>query len=421
MSTHTTSSCEGERTYNVARYHLESEDSLLTNATPHIVTSTAAATIGSITRSSTERYTTLEKARGRESRDSLSARERFDIGSSSERDTVANAHGSSADIRPTLGNLATSNSLKQSSSQHSSLEHSPSTKTLEKLRSFKFIKPKPVNTHPLKRPTTSDSQLDLTPPPNKRRPVCNDVTNCEPITCKNDTSSHDNAPIDQDRSAFKKPSFIPKTHLNSSMAFVSSSKVNSQISMNSFSSPLNSHQGQSSAQVKSTINTRGMFSNEVATSSATHTGSQPNCPLPWTRTPTAPQHTQTSLSQTVTDAQPRFGTPSVVSRSCSGVAPSTPLSTVTSSQPQTRLSTSQVSEHECMMRTPTRGRQTTPLVCTPAGSVATPTSRTSVPIRRKFPGPAGLLPSLVCVCIPQGSPHTCSWWAWLGGVSDHIN
>lgn len=434
LSTPTTSIYERETTLNVGPHHHRSNDRLSTTARPHIVASTAAATISSITRSNVERDAALEQAQGRESGDCLSTIEGFDTGSSSERDTVSVVAKANTDMRPSVGNLATSNPLKQSASQSSSLEHSPSTKTLEKLRSFKFVKiasSKPGNTHPVKRPTTPDSQSDLTPPPNKRRPVCIDVTNCEPM---NDTSNHDNASIDQDRSTFKKPSFIPRTHLNSSMVSfpssspsssdeIESSKVNSQVNINLFSSPSSSHQGQRSnvaisAQVKSTINMRGTFSNEVASSSAMHSGSQPNRPLPWTRTSTAPQQTcgacRTHLSRAVTDAQPRFRTPNVVSQSLSGIAPSSPLSTVTSSQLQTRLSTPQMSEHELMMQTPTRGRQTTPLVCTPAGGVATPISRTSVPIKRKFPGPAGLLPSLVCVNLysTQGSPH--SWWAWFG-------
>lgn len=331
-------------------------------------------------------------------------------------------------MRQNVRNVAKSSQSKQSSSQSGSLEHSPSTKTLEKLQSFKFVKissSKPGSTHPFKRPPTSNSQSDLTPPPSKRRPACNDVTNCEPITCLNDTSGHDSAPINQDRSTFKKPSFIPRTHLNSStssFAFSSpsisdSSEVSSPVTINLFSSPVGSHQGQSSNAAISN-STRGMFSNEAAPSTGahTHTGSLPNGLLSLTRTPTASQHTRggvatcrPSLSRAVSDSQSRLGTPtlsSVASQSCSGVAPGTPLSTVTSSQSQMRLTctTPQTSECEHLMQIQTRGRQATPLVCTPTGGVTTPISRASVPIRRKFPGPAGLLPSLVCVCSPGFSP-----------------
>ena len=280
-------------------------------------------------------------------------------GQAAERDTTSvevHVHG---ECVPTITQsspqvVATSGQSRPSSAHYPST----SSKTLERLRSFKFVKTssfsKSRSVHP-KRPTT-DTQSESIPPPSKRRPVCNVITNCEPIGTSN---GQDNGTTSQSEPIFKQPSFNPRTvgsSLPSTPVFTPSPSPSSSSESLSSSTTMNSR------QAKSTPTLEGTCTNS-AVRSVTH---QSNDTMPLLRTPTL-----SSIEQ--------------------HVCVSTPLSVVTNSQ--SKQTTPLASEH---MQTPTRGRQTTPLVCTPTGIVATPISRTLLPTtKRKFPGPAGLLPSLV--------------------------
>lgn len=242
-------------------------------------------------------------------------------------------------------------------SQSSSAEFSPSSKTIEKLRNFKFVKTSKstANSHS-KRPMV-DNQSELTPPPSKRWPVCNDVTNHEPISTKSTASDYDDTSTSGSQQiTFKQPSVHPpRTTLTSEGQ---RSEVTSKVTMR-----------QKQNVASNSAPGIGDISSSNSSSISASSGIPPNVPM-------TPTHS---------NAPPR------------SARLSTPLSTVTNST--SRLTTPQIPSH-MIQTTPTlaRGRQTTPLVCTPTGGVVTtPISRAAVPIKRKFPGPAGLLPSLVGV------------------------
>ena len=261
-------------------------------------------------------------------------------------------------------------STHSSQSSCGSTDSSTSSKTREKLRNFQFVKvSKSTSVHPPKRPS-SDVQSDVTPPPSKRRPVCNDVTNCGPIKCKNSTTGSDTSTAITHRDhTFKPPLFNPRVGLNSSAISSSSSITYSPSDPNKGQRPkVTTDRTQTKILCNSASSTRS--DGTVYTPVATPSRSSPNDLPSALRTPSRSSN---------------------VSAPSSNVT-STPLSSSLSNS-QRVLTTPQMPGH--MMRTPTRGRQTTPLVSTPTGSVATPISRGSVPIRRRFPGPAGLLPSLV--------------------------
>ena len=243
-------------------------------------------------------------------------------------------------------------------SQLSDSECSPSTKTLEKLRSFKFVKTFNLKSRSVhtKRPSTSDDQSELTPPPNKRRSISDDnsppsdsVARCADISKINSGST------------FKQPSFNPRTSFNSLTCTPSSqSERQSALHVGSKVTPI-AHRSRTPDFV------------------ASHSQSIENSPMVVTGLPSTPTLSQCRAS------------------SMHGGMLSTPQSTPNSSQSNARLTTPQRrAVADPTMQTPTRARQTTPLVSTPTGSgVTTPIARASVPLRRKFPGPAGLLPSLV--------------------------
>ena len=263
----------------------------------------------------------------------------------------------------------TAASSKSSRSSQSDSDCSPSTKTLEKLRSFKFVKTsnlKSRSVHP-KRPLTSDNQSDLTPPPNKRRSISDDDTNCDSPSDSGARSGNT-----QSGPTFKQPSFNPRTSFNSLSYTPASFQSEGQclrVSANVTSTLLQRH----------TPGGTGSIVNFKAT--------QPSCHQSNMSDPTAPSTPILSNTVPHTSAYVRGG------------ILSTPHCTPNSSQPNATLTTPQRSVADTPMRTPTRARQTTPLVSTPIGSgVTTPIARLSVLLKRKFPGPAGLLPLLVCTC-----------------------
>ena len=257
-------------------------------------------------------------------------------------------------------------------SSHS--KHSPCTKTVEKLRSFKFVK-----TSKSKRPS-DNIQSDLTPPPMKRRPVCDDVTNREQNSSEITTHSEKNTSGDCVEPTFKQPSFNPRAHC---FGIAKSSAPSTTVSV-----------GQSSRFISKVTDSP---STNRTTTLAQSCVSTPTC------TPT-PSSVATTPVRGLSHPKPHSNSPSLLRTPTSRITPRnsqhvtgsnlhTPVGTVTSSQ--SRLTTPQRSKY--IMQTPTRGRQATPLICTPTGSgVTTPISRSAAtPIKRKFPGPAGLLPSLV--------------------------
>ena len=255
---------------------------------------------------------------------------------------------------------------KSSQSSQSDSDCSPSTKSLEKLRSFKFVKTSSLKSrsiHP-KRPPTSDDQSELTPPPNKRRSINNEDTNCD----SGDGCRTISGPI------FKQPSFNPRTNFDSSSYTPSSSQSKDRSSsVGPIVAPI-THQRQTPGGIHSVANFTASHCQSNSTDPAT---SLPSTPILSSSAP----HTSTSI--------------------CGGIL-STPQHTLNSSQSSTRLITPQRAVADVAMQTPTRARQTTPLVCTPTGSgMATPITRASVPLKRKFPGPAGLLPSLVFITLRE--------------------
>ena len=265
---------------------------------------------------------------------------------------------------------------KSSQSSQSDSDFSPSTRTIEKLRSFKFIKTpnlKSKNVH-TKRPPTSDDQSDLTLPPNKRRSIDDGSTNCIPLS--NSMASCDNISRINTGAIFKQPSFNPRTNFNSLSCTPASSQSEGQSSNMGAKVTQTVHQRESPGSTSSTAN---------------FTTSQPN----WHQSNRSNNIMVGSLPSTPTLSN---STPHV-STSVHGGTLSTPQSTPNSSQSKPILSTPQRAITDAAMQTLTRTRQTTPMVSTlteTGSGVATPIVRASMPLKRKFPGPAGLLPSLVC-------------------------
>ena len=264
---------------------------------------------------------------------------------------------------------------KSSQSSQSNSDCFPSTETLEKLRSFKFVKTSNLKSRSVhtKRPPTGNDQSELTLPPNKRRSICNEDTRCDTPSnsqARRDTTSRINSgPI------FKQPSSNLRTSFNSSTSTPTSSQSEGQ---------------SSSVGAKVTPNTHQRHTPRGACSITNFTASQPNHYHYNSSDPAAGLPSTPILSNSAPQS----------STNIYGGILSTPQRTPNSSQSSTRLTTPQRAVANTVMQTPTRARQTTPLVCTPTGSgIAVPIARASVPLKRKFPGPAGLLPSLVCDMI----------------------
>ena len=243
-------------------------------------------------------------------------------------------------------------------SQLSDSECSPSTKTLKKLRSFKFVKTSNLKSRSVhtKRPSTSDDQSELTPPPNKRRSISDDSPPSDSVARCDDISKVNSGPT------FKQPSFNPRTSFNS-LTCTPSSQFERQ-----------------SAQCVGSKVTSTAYRSQTPNFVASQSQSNESGPMVVASLPSTPTLSQCHAS------------------SMHGGILSTPQSTPNnSSQSSARLTTPQRRViADATMQTPTRARQTTPLVSTPTGGgVTMPIARASVPLRRKFPGPAGLLPSLV--------------------------
>ena len=289
-----------------------------------------------------------------------------------ERESVGRGHESSAPLIKGAPPQEIINQRKSSGPFQCVSDCSPATKTIERLRSFKFVKTatsKLNSSHP-KRPPTCDNQSGLTPPPSKRRSIHNDVTlnrdsAVDPGDRRHSTSNDD--------STFKQPSFNPRmssTHL----PYLSQSR------------------GQSSNVSAKVVPTEHLH-DKVGASVGAHSNfstTQSNvCHQPNHSDPIASLPSTPTLSSSVphSDARAHSGALSTPRSKC----------TCSCSQSTTITTPRQRSMADPMMQTPTRVRQTTPLVCTPTGSgTAPPIARASVPLKRKFPGPAGLLPSLVC-------------------------
>ena len=285
-----------------------------------------------------------------------------------------------------LQHITTGHHLQRSAVLNST-KFSPCTETVEKLRAFKFVKTSKSDRVNSKRPS-DDTQSDLTPPPNKRRPVYNDITNREQNTGKIDATSQWDASADCNGPTFKQPSFNPRTRF-----------TNARPSTHSVQSV-----GQSSKVTNDppSTSTNGGISRTDPHCASTQSPMHVSTPTP------------SSLSTSVTTPVRRFcqpsNSPALLRTPTSGTGPvkhvaGSNVTTPITASSQSRFSTPQRSKYT--MRTPTRGRQATPLVCTPTGSgMTTPISRSAAAtIKRKFPGPAGLLPSLVHVHLS----YTCMY------------
>lgn len=247
-------------------------------------------------------------------------------------------------------------------------DSSPSTRTIEKLRSFKFVKTSNSKSNSIqpKRPPTYDNQSELTPPPSKRQSIHNDVT------LNSDSAINSGNRLDgtsSDEPTFKQPSFnlrASSTHIpTSSQSRGQSLSVGARVIP---TEPL--HQ-----KGRAPAGTRSNFSATQSNFWHQSNHSDPTSSLP--STPTL------SSSVSYSDTRARSGDSSTPRQSS--------YQLMMISTPQQRFMADPT-----MQTPPTRVRQTTPLVCTPTGSgMATPIARASVPLKRKFPGPAGLLPSLV--------------------------
>ena len=263
---------------------------------------------------------------------------------------------------------------------HSPTVYSPSPSSLEKLKSFKFVKT--LNKNGARKPELESGVL----PPAKRRSVCDDVTNTSSQSSSlpvprysSDEDINNPLPIHLELDFDELLSDLEDTGIDcTSHTSSNTPKETSVPSPSPFKQP-SYNPRRSTTRIATTLatgalnmqtNTSGTPSRTLNRTTVYSTTSHPR-DISVTVTPSTPTHTPTSEFRTPQRAPIK--------------SHSTPTVTPTSGG---------------MFATPKNRPLRT--ITTPSSSLGTP-SYAQFPTRRKFPGPAGFLPALVSYVPAQ--PH----------------
>ena len=265
---------------------------------------------------------------------------------------------------------------------------SPATSSLERLKSFAFVKTRDTNR---RRRPNADSTLI---PPSKRRTVCDDTTN----TSENEPFTTLSAKEGGSRSRGIDPGHaVAKEIGNESHDDVASGSHPIELTTPTKDGKCDRFEFNFDTFLDKTDISDSDASSLLLTTEATTPSPSPFKPPTHNPRKASSMHHSTCSKTKITSSSQTCQMPQKLISHTSFSQQTSRASTVAPATPQTTLSAIHTPRSSVALLTP-KGRQTAQALGTP--SLTTPTRRTPIlvhPSRRKFPGPAGLLPPLVSV------------------------